>query len=346
MTAAAPMEPLGFGVIGIGDIVKGTIAPAILADPRSSLVAAVSRDQGRADAFGAEFGVDFVTTDYDSMLGRDDVDAVFIATPNALHAQQAIAAARAGKHVFCDKPLATSVSDAYNVAQACEDAGVTLGLNFHYRHLPWVEDARNIIRSGQLGEIQTIEVDVGSGTRNYTNWRADPAMAGIGSVFNVGVHMLDVLSVILDAEPVAVSAMFDQAPGSGEVEMQALILITFDNGTLVYANCNEKAAYPRNTITIQGSEGRLIGENVTRSREEGTLHLLTKDTRSLTNDTQTATSYPPPGAHQLCLSQFVEAVLSGGQPRATGIDGLRSMQLCEAIAMSARSRRHVTVEPI
>jgi 1,5-anhydro-D-fructose reductase (1,5-anhydro-D-mannitol-forming) len=337
VSSPASIETLGFGVIGIGDIVNGTIAPAILADPKSSLVAAVSRDQGRADAFGTQFDVDFVTTDYDSMLRRDDVDVVFIATPNALHAQQAIAAARAGKHVFCDKPLATSVADAYKVAQACEDEGVILGLNFHYRHLPWVEAARDIIRSGQLGEIQTIEVDVGSGTRNYTNWRADPEIAGIGSVFNVGVHMLDVLSVILDAEPQTVSAMFDEAPGSGKVEMQALILIAFDNGTLAYANCNEKTAHPRNTITIQGSKGRLVGDNVTRSREEGTLHLLTSDAKS-------STSYPPPGAHQLCVSQFVDAVLSGEPPRATGVDGLRSMQLCDAIAMSVRTRQHVTVE--
>lgn len=337
MTGSVPTAPLGYGVIGIGDIVNGTIAPAIRADPDSALVAAVSRDQGRADAFGETFDVDFVTTDYAAMLARPEVDAVFIATPNALHADEAIAAANAGKHVLCDKPLATSVADAYRVVQACDDAGVTLGLNFHYRHLPWVEEARRLISTGALGEIQTIEIDVGSGTRNYTNWRADPEMAGIGSVYNVGVHMLDVLTVILDAEPVEVSAMFDEAPQSGKVEMQALILMTFDNGTLVYTNCNERTAYPRNTITVQGSHGRLIGDNVTRSREEGTLHLLTSDSQSIT-------TFPPPGAHQLCLSQFTQAVLDGTKPRATGIDGLRSMQLCDAIARSVRERRHVAVE--
>ncbi len=329
--------PLRFGVIGIGDILTGTIAPAMVADPQCELVAAVSRDHGRAEAFGSRFGLDFVTTDYEAMLERADVDAVFIATPNALHAEEAIAAARADKHVFCDKPLATSVANAYSVVQACEDEGVTLGLNFHYRHLPWVEEARSIIDQGVLGEIQTIEVDVGSGTRNYTNWRADPAMAGIGSVYNVGVHMLDVLTIILDAEPIEVSAMFDHAPSSGNVEMQALILIKFENGTLVYANCNERTAYPRNTITVQGSKGRLIGENMTRSREEGTLHLLT-------SETQTSSTFPPPGAHQLCLSQFTHAVLNGEEPRATGRDGLRSMHLCDAIARSVVERRHVRVE--
>lgn len=339
MTDRVPTDPLGYGVIGIGDIVKGIIAPAILADPASALVAAVSRDQGRADAFARAFEVDFATTDYASMLDRRDVDAVFIATPNALHADEAVAAASAGKHVFCDKPLATSVTDAYRVVQACKEAGVTLGLNFHYRHLPWVEEARRVITNGVLGEIQTIEIDVGSGTRNYTNWRADPEMAGIGSLYNVGVHMLDVLTVILDAEPIEVAAMFDESPASGRVEMQALVLIAFDNGALVYANCNERTAYPRNSFTVQGSKGRLIGENVTRSREEGTLHLLT-------NETATSSSFPPPGAHQLCVSDFTRAILAGEQPRASGGDGLRSMQLCEAIAQSVRERRHVRVAPL
>ncbi len=329
--------PLRFGVIGIGDIITTMMAPAIVAEPQARLVAAVSRDQGRADAFGARFGLDFVTTNYEAMLDRADVDAVFIATPNSLHASEAIAAAAAGKHVFCDKPLATSVADAHDVVRACEDAGVTLGLNFHYRHLPWVDEVRRIISRGTLGEIETIEVEVGSGTRNYTNWRADQAMAGIGSVYNVGVHMLDVLSVILDSEPVEVSSMFDRSPDSGTVEMQALVLIRFDNGTLVYANCNERTKYPRNTITIQGSIGRLIGENMTRSREEGTLHLLTADT-------QTTSVFPPPGAYQLCVSDYTNAVLDGRQPRATGQDGLRSMQLCDAILRSVNERRRVLVE--
>ncbi|MGI9605763.1 MAG: Gfo/Idh/MocA family protein, partial [Acidimicrobiales bacterium] len=130
-----PAAPLGFGIIGIGDIVDTTIAPSILAEPNAALVAAVSRDHARADAFGAKFGAEFVTTDYAAMLARPDVDAVFIATPNALHAGEAIAAAKAGKHVFCDKPLATSVAEAQAVVEACDDAEVTLGLNFHYRHL-------------------------------------------------------------------------------------------------------------------------------------------------------------------------------------------------------------------
>ncbi|MDW3178945.1 MAG: Gfo/Idh/MocA family oxidoreductase [Acidimicrobiia bacterium] len=337
MTASPGSGVIGFGVIGIGDIVTGTIAPAILAEPQAALVAAVSRDQGRAEAFGAQFGLDFVTTDYASMLARPDVDVVFIATPNALHAGEAIQAARAGKHVFCDKPLATSVPDAEAVVDACEDASVVLGLNFHYRHLPWVEETRKMISEGTLGEIQTIDVDIGSGTRDYTNWRIDQAMAGIGSLYNVGVHMLDALSVILQAEPVEVSAMFDRSPSSGQVEMQALVLIRFDNGTLVFTNCNERTKYPRNTITIHGSKGRLIGDNLTRSREEGTLHLHTADT-------QTSTTFPPPGAHQLCVSQFAKAVLAGERPRATGADGLRSMRLCDAIVRSVVEKRHVLVE--
>ena len=93
-------------------------------------------DQGRADEFAREFGARYAYTSYDEMLANPEVDAVFIATPNVFHADQVVAAAGATKHVFCDKPLGISVSDAKSAAlDACASA-VSLGINFHNRHLP------------------------------------------------------------------------------------------------------------------------------------------------------------------------------------------------------------------
>ena len=337
MTRSMPNDgPLRFGVIGIGNIVTTTIAPAMCDDPTCALVAAVSRDQGRADAFAAEFGVDVATTDYAAMLERDDVDAVFIATPNALHAEQAVAAARAGKHILCDKPLATSVKDARAVVEAASQAGVMLGVNFHNRFLPWIRDTTAMVADGTIGRVDLIEVHVGAGPRAYTNWRADPAVAGLGSIYNVGVHVLDFLGVILGAEPAEVTAMFDRAPGSGGVEMLALVLIRFDNGALAYVNCNELLANSRNDITIYGSAGRIIGEHLTRSRVDGALRILTDgDEREV--------AYPAPPAHRLAVAGFAAAVLAGEAPCPSGLDGLRSMVLCDAIATSASERRAVEV---
>lgn len=327
---------LGWGIIGPGNIVRTTMAPAMVAEPDCDLVAVVSRDQGRADQFADEFGARFAYTDYDLMLANPEVEAVFIATPNSLHAEQVVAAADAGKHVLCDKPLGNNVPDARRAYEACLDAGVKLGVNFHNRHLPWVSDVSRLIADGVIGDVEMVQVQVASGPRHYDNWRADPEIAGLGSVHNVGVHGLDFLRVLLGSDPVDVFAMFDNAPGSGEVEMLALLTMRFGSGALVQYDANERLADPLNDIVIYGSAGRVIGRSFTRSRSDGEL-------RVLIDGEETVTAYPAPEAHRLSMAAFTRAVLAGGEPNASGLDGLRSAQICEAIARSAVERRLVEV---
>jgi 1,5-anhydro-D-fructose reductase (1,5-anhydro-D-mannitol-forming) len=330
------MAQLGWGVIGIGNIVKGTIAPAMVAEPECDLVAAVSRDQGRADEFAAQFGARFAYTDYDEMLANPDVEAVFIATPNLFHPEQVISAARAGKHVLCDKPLAIDVPNAQRALDACSASGVKLGINFHNRHLPWVHDVRGLIGDRVIGDVEVVQLQVSSGPRHYDNWRADPEIAGLGTVHNVGVHGLDFLRVILDSDPVEVSAVFDNGPETGEVEMLALLTIRFGNGALVHYNANERVRDPLNDIAIYGTAGRIVGKDFTRSRSDGELAVLT-------DLGETVTRYPAPEAHRLSVAAFTHAILQGEDPNASGIDGLRSTQICEAIGKSARERRVVEV---
>lgn len=330
-------EPvLGWGVIGIGNIVRSTVAPAMVAEPECDLVAGVSRDQGRADDFAREFGARFAYTDYTQMLANPEVEAVFIATPNAFHSGQVIAAAAAGKHVLCDKPLANNPADARAAVEACSGAGVKLGVNFHNRHLPWVRDVSRLIADGVIGRVEMVQLQVASGPRHYDNWRADPEMAGLGSVHNVGVHGLDFLRVLLGSDPIEVMAMFDVTPGSGAVEMLALIQLRFGNGALVQYNANERLRDPLNDIVIYGTEGRIAGRSFTRSRSDGELAVLTASG-------ETITRYPAPEAHRLSLAAFTSAVLRGEEPNASGLDGLRSAQICEAIDRSAREGRLVQV---
>jgi 1,5-anhydro-D-fructose reductase (1,5-anhydro-D-mannitol-forming) len=330
-------QALGWGVIGIGNIVRSTMAPAMVAEPGCDLVAGVSRDQGRADEFAREFGARFAYTDYQQMLANPEVEAVFIATPNVFHPGQVIAAAAAGKHVLCDKPLANNPADARAAVEACSEAGVKLGVNFHNRHLPWVRDVSRLIADGVIGQVEMVQLQVASGTRHYDNWRADPEMAGLGSVHNVGVHGLDFLRVLLGSDPIEVMAMFDVTPGSGVVEMLALIQLRFGNGAMVQYNANERLRDPLNDIVIYGTEGRIAGRSFTRSRSDGELAVLTESG-------ETITRYQAPEAHRLSLAAYTGAVLRGEEPNASGLDGLRSAQICEAIDRSAREGRLVGVD--
>jgi hypothetical protein len=123
---AAMPKTNGWGLIGTGRIADDRMLPGINAFAGNKLIAVVSRDQSRADSFAKKFRAKHAYTRFEDMLANPDVSVVAIHTPNSLHAEQAIAAARAGKHVFCDKPMATSSADARRIIEACEKAGVRL----------------------------------------------------------------------------------------------------------------------------------------------------------------------------------------------------------------------------
>jgi 1,5-anhydro-D-fructose reductase (1,5-anhydro-D-mannitol-forming) len=328
---------LGFGIVGIGNLVRATMAPAMVADPDLAVVACTSRSRNRAEAFAAQFG-GAAYDDYGQMLANPAVGAVFVATPNAQHRDQVVAAAQAGKHVFCDKPLGLTAAEAGNTVDACAAAGVHLGVNFHNRHLPWVIDSRQLIADGALGEVHTIQVEASAGDRPPTDWRLDPQLAGLGTVFNVGVHVLDFVGYLLDDRPVAVVADFDDEEGRYRVETGAMILLRYSKGARVYVNCNQNNPRPQNDIAIYGSRGRILGRGVTRSRADGELHVQTAAQDQVV-------AYPSPGAHRLSMVAFARAVRVGRTPNASGADGLRSAELTDAIARSVRERRFVELTP-
>lgn len=326
---------VGWGIIGIGNIADRGTAPHVQELPESGLVAVVSRDQGRADAFAQKHSADHAYTNYEQMLANPDVRVVAIHTPNALHAEQAIAAARAGKHVLCDKPLATSVKDAHRVVEECEKAGVKLGINFMTRYPACFLEARRMIEAGALGEIALIQIEVSNGGAPLRNWRTQPDLAGLGTINNIGVHAYDLLRFLLGAEVSEVSVLTNVGRNK-ELEVMALSLFRFSNGTLAYVNANQ--VYPHNQpeIDIYGSKGRITASNVTRPWQDGEMRVLTQEGEKVTKETSQ-------DCFRRVIDDFNHAVLENREPHASGLDGLRSVQLTDAMARSAHEGRTVEV---
>jgi 1,5-anhydro-D-fructose reductase (1,5-anhydro-D-mannitol-forming) len=326
----------GWGLIGTGRIAEDRILPGINSYAGNRLIGVVSRTQARADDFAKRFGAQHAYTSYDDLLRNPDVTVVAIHTPNALHAEQAIAAARAGKHVFCDKPMATSVADAERIVRECEKAGVKLGVNFHNRFMPCFIDTKRIVDSGEIGNVMLVQLEASAGPAAVSvsaSWRGDPALAGLGTSMNVGVHVYDILRYILSSEIVNVSAMFDSAPGV--MERTSLATFRFANGAMAQINVNQTTPNPHNDFVIYGSKGRITGRALTRSRAGGELQVITNDGASR------KTEYPAINAHAACVAGFSKTLLEGGTPSASGIDGLRSVQLTEALGKSAWEGVHV-----
>jgi len=202
---------IGWGIVGIGRHPDARMAPAIRVAQDSKLVAVCSRDQARAEAFAQKHGSLFAYSDYEAMLQNPQVDAVYIASPNALHKEHTVKAAQAGKHVLCEKPMALSLADCQTMIRACRDAAVLLGVGFHLRHHQAHIEARRCIQRGEVGELVMGHAQWAGGVRGQLHpaprggllaWWDDPQMSGGGSMMATGVHAVDLLRFVTGREVV------------------------------------------------------------------------------------------------------------------------------------------------
>lgn len=327
---------VNWGIVGTGNHADTVMAPAINTTETARLLGAVSRDPARAEEFCRRHGATRPWTRYEDLLADPEIDAVLITTPNALHADQVVAAASAGKHVLCDKPLALSSEDAIRAVHACQTSGVRLGINFQMRHAGWARQARDLIASGVIGRVLIVQAEQAPGRAGgLRGWRADPSLAGLGSVNNIAVHLYDLIRFITGSEVIEVSAMFDTGT-SGGLETLAMTLFRLENGGLVYVNGNQLSMHPQNDVDVYGSTGRIRATNLSRHLLDGELHVVTQEEERSTRETTG-------DVFQRVIVDFCQAVVEGREPLAGGVDGLRSVELTEAIARSARERAVVSV---
>jgi len=328
-------DRIGWGIVGLGRIANDEIAPAVTAAPNSTLVGVVSRDATRAAEFAARHGAAAAYDDYQALLSDPAVDAVYIATPNALHAEQVTAAARAGKHVLCDKPLATSIGEAERAIAECQAAGVHLGVTFQVRNYEGMDEIRKMLADGEIGSVRLAQVELAAGRNLPKGWRTDPTMAGAGAMNNMGVHAYDLLRCLFGAEVTEVTAVADVEPG-WDVDTMALALLRFDNGALAYVNANQSVADPQCDLAIYGTEGRVLGRDVTRPNLQGSISVTG---RNGSHEREVSSA----GGFIATVANFAESVLHGQPPSPSGADALRSVELTEAMARSVRERRTITL---
>jgi 1,5-anhydro-D-fructose reductase (1,5-anhydro-D-mannitol-forming) len=328
--------PLGWGIIGPGAFAGNAIAPAIKAlGAEGSLIAAVSRDRGRAEAFAAQHGAKRAYTEYADLLRDREVDVVYISTPNAQHAEQALLAARAGKHVLCEKPLALTVGDARRMVEAFETAGLKLGTQFQTRHHTAFVEAKRLLDQRAIGDVILVQIEVSSGNNQLRSWRAVPQLAGVGSINNIAVHAYDLLRYLLGSEVREVLAITDVGRTT-DLERMALALLRFQNETMAYVNANQRVPNFQPDIDIYGTEGRIVGVDCTRSFRDGEL-------RVLTGTGERAAKHSSRDAVVRSVAAFNDAVRDDREPSASGRDGLRVVQVTDAVIRSAREGRLVEV---
>ena len=274
----------GWGIVSTGLHPENKIAPAINAAQGGELVAVCSRDQGRADAFAARHGARVAYDSLEAMLQDSRIDGVFISSPNSLHAGQAIQAARAGKHVLCEKPMTTTLEDAVAMVRACRDTGVKLGVGFELRHNPGHILARRLVEDGVLGRITLAQGQWGFGTRGQEvfppreglrQWWDDPeAMGGASTMMGTGVHVMDLLRFALGQEVVEVAAITDGQTSERPLEQIATLALRFGSGTLGTLVCGRLLPDTQNDLEIYGINGRFSSRETVWEAQKGSIEVV------------------------------------------------------------------------
>ena len=236
---ATPAGSLRIGLVGCGDIAVHNAA-AIAAAPNARLTACFDPVRRLAEDLAAGHGAE-VAGSVEALLGRRDVDAVFLAVPHHLHAPLAVQAAEAGKHVIVEKPMANDIAAAHDMAAAAERAGVVLSICFPHRFQPNVVAARRLVRAGALGDpagtLTTFFADKpasywlgGFSGRSLSGWRSSRQQAGGGLLIMNLSHLIDVARHVTGLEVETCSAVADVPPGAFEVEDAVSVSIRYANG--------------------------------------------------------------------------------------------------------------------
>lgn len=329
---------MGWGLIGASTIAKEWVIDAIRAQGEGEVVAVMSSDAERGRAFAAEHGIARATTRLEELLADPAVAAVYISTTNELHRAQLEAAAAAGKHVLCEKPLALTLADARAMFEACERAGVVMATNHHLRNAATIRAMRDAIRGGRIGRPIAARVFHAVHLPSHLQgWRIERAEAGGGVVLDITVHDADTLRFLLDDEPVDVVAQLQEAGmGKAGLEDGAMSVVRFGSGLIAQLHEAFTIRHAGTGVEVHGTEGSLVAQGVLTQRSVGEVTLRTAAGEQML-----------PALHEnlyaRSLACFQAAIRGEGPPAATGEDGVRSLALALAVLEAGRTGRRVTV---
>ena len=322
----------GWGLIGASTIAAEHMIAAIRAQAGHDVVAVASSNAERGKAYAQTHRIPAAYGSIDALLADPAVDAVYISTTNELHRDQVLAAARAGKHVLCEKPLALNLDDALAMVHACRAAGVVMATNRHLRNAATHRKIRDLVREGAIGKPLYARVfHAVHLPPHLQGWRLDKPQAGGGVILDITVHDADTLRFILDAEPVEAIGMSQSAAMAREgLEDGVMAVLRFDNGVLAQLHDAFTVKHAATGIEVHGEQGSIVGRNVMTQRPVGDVML-----RNASGEHAVAVDHE--NLYVRGVASFCAAVRGEGAPAATAEDGVRSLAAALAVVEACRT---------
>jgi xylose dehydrogenase (NAD/NADP) len=245
---------LRWGLLSTARINRRLI-PAIRAAGRADLVAVASRSQSSADAYAADWEIPRAHGSYNALLADDNVDVIYISLPNSLHAEWAVKAAKAGKHVLCEKPLALTVSECDRIIVAAKSAGVVAMEALMYLHHPLLKKARTLVQDGAVGRVELVRGSFSFALDRPSDVRWKPELGG-GSLRDLGIYPVSFIRWIA-GEPESVFGL--QTLSESGVDAAFAGLLRLNGGALGSFDCSFRQQF-RAQVEVVGAEGALVVE--------------------------------------------------------------------------------------
>lgn len=312
---------LGVAILGTGSIATRAFAPAVNAASGANLTAVLSRDRSRGDAFAQQFNVPEVYDNLDALLKSPRVQAIIVATPDASHEPQVIAAARAGVHVLCEKPMTTTYAGCQRMAEAVRESGITFAMGYSMRFKTGLQHVEQLLREGRIGQVHYARaLWTTRSPDGPEGWRAKSDQARYWALSAVGTHLVDLLRWYF-GDPSSVGGGMAQPVYQGPNDEVSVLVFNYPGRLL--AELAVTALFPGgNRLELYGDKGSIIGENLFGYVQEGVSLTCNEEPIPFHIDT----AVDPFVAE---VNDFVQAIEQGCPPRATLEDGMRNVYILE-----------------
>lgn len=328
-------EQLNWGILGCARIAERALIPAIREARNARLFGIAARDKARAREWAEKYTIQNFYADYPSLLGDPEIEAVYIPLANHLHAEWAIRAAQAGKHVLCEKPLALTADEVRAMYRRANDAGVLLMEAFMYRFHPQFQKTMELLKLGEIGDVCSLRSTFSfSYIGDEANYRWDKAMGG-GALYDVGCYTISAARTVFGAEPLSVFALSRLRAQTG-VDLATSLLLEFPRDRQALLDCAFDIPF-QSRLEVAGAGGRISLERAFSAKD---FDVGIKIFRG--NDPETIL-VPAANQYTRMIEHFGEAARGFCAPRFGEMDALGNARTIDAAFQSVKTGRPVII---
>ncbi|MGV3658049.1 MAG: Gfo/Idh/MocA family protein [Chitinophagaceae bacterium] len=332
---ASDKQKLGMALVGLGKYSKGQLAPALQETAHCYLAGIVTGSPDKAKKWQKAYNISdsnvYNYQNFDSIKDNSEIDIVYVVLPNAMHAEFVIRAARAGKHVICEKPMAVTVEECDKMMEACKEAGVMLSIGYRLHFEPHNKELMQIGQQKRFGEIKAIQAE--HGMSDTEGWRIEKALAGGGALMDVGIYCLQACRYVSGLEPIAVTAteLPKKKPKKFVTVEEGLNWqMEFENGLI--AQCSTSYSEKQNKLRVESENGwaelspAYAYSGIKGKTSEGKME------------------YKEVNQQALQMDDFARAIKEGRPTPVPGEMGRQDVKILQAIYEAMKTGKRVLIE--